>query len=172
MSTHFSCNLLHFVENLNVRYLFLIFFSMDFWTLMLLPFTEWEILLSSTLFLFILGMAWYMPNSPTGKIWTHYFPQPKKKPTISEMFPYFLGQLILGMIFVHTVMVVWMIANWYGLSQILSSVLVIKAFLGFVFIKELGSWLWEKKDFTLILIQVWYYLIGVLFAVVLLSYMK
>ena len=144
---------------------------MDFWTLMLLPFSEWEILLSSTLIMFIVGMVWYMPNSPTGKIFTQYFPVPKKKPPMKEVMPYLLGQMVLGFIFVHTAILIWMIGTMYGLSALLASILTIKAFMGFVFIRELGAWLWEKKAFSLVLIDVGYYLVGIIITLLLLNYM-
>jgi hypothetical protein len=145
---------------------------------MFLPFSEWALLISGMLLFFLLGWLWYNPITPTGKIWTSYFPMPKKMPPKSQFIIMMAFQLFMGFILAHTVMVIWMLlgritlddSSISVLSSIVKTIIITKLFMGFVFIKDLGHWYFEGKPFKLVLIGTGYYLVGVLGVCVMLSY--
>ncbi len=171
-----------------------------FLSIMLAPLSEWTILLSGTLLFFLLGWIWYHPMTPTWKIWTSYFPMPKKMPPKGQMIIMMAFQLFMGFVIAHTVMVIWTILgritlddlsilNMWDcplptndcsrlpmdvqvamLSSLVKSLIITKIFMGFVFIKDLGHWFFEKKPFILVVLGTGYYLVWVLGFCVLLSY--
>lgn len=147
-----------------------------FLSIMLAPLSEWTILLSGTLLFFLLGWIWYHPMTPTWKIWTSYFPMPKKMPPKGQMIIMMAFQLFMGFVIAHTVMVIWTILGritldeWAMLSSLVKSLIITKIFMGFVFIKDLGHWFFEKKPFILVVLGTGYYLVWVLGFCVLLSY--
>jgi hypothetical protein len=80
---------------------------MDFFALMLTPFSHIGILIGGTLIFFILGWLWYNPITPVGKVWFKYFPMPKKMPDGSQMAIMMLFQVFMSFILAHTVMTLW-----------------------------------------------------------------
>ncbi len=160
---------------------------MDFFSLMFSPFAHPALLTGGTLIFFVLGWLWYNPITPIGKIWIKYFPMPEKMPAPHQFIVMMLFQLLMGLIITHTVMTIWFILwgtyihcwgmavecpIWYNWNMwnIQNTLMIIKIFMGFVFIKDLGHWFFEKKPFPLVLIGVGYYLIGILGVCGLLSY--
>ena len=81
-----------------------------------------------------------------------------------------LFQLFLSLIFAHTVMLLWILLRGFGMSELVTSLFVIKTYMGFVFIKDLGHWFFEKRPFSLILVGVGYWLVGIIFTCILLSF--
>ncbi|MBP6981900.1 DUF1761 domain-containing protein [Candidatus Gracilibacteria bacterium] len=145
---------------------------MDFFTLMFAPFAHLGILAGGTLFFFVLGWFWYNPITPIGKKWMSYFPAMKEDKVMktADFAFMLLFQFFMGFVVTHTVMAFWMFVTQNSISEIFATLFLIKMYMGFVFIKELGHWFFEKKPFLLILISVGYYLIGILGVCALLSY--
>ena len=81
-----------------------------------------------------------------------------------------LLQLFMGFIVTHTVMTLWLFATGLGQANTLATLFIVKMYMGFVFIKDLGHWYFEKKPFPLVLISVGYYLVGILGVCALLSW--
>ena len=71
-------------------------------------------------------------------------------------------QLLMGFIVAHTTMTLWLFATANGLTASLATLLVVKMYMGFVFVKDIGHWYFEKRPFPLVLISVGYYLVGIL----------
>ena len=166
---------------------------MDFISFMFSPFSYPWVLAGGTLIFFLLGWLWYNLISPIGQIWTQYFPMPSKDqmPRWWPIAIMLLFQLFLGFIVTHTVMVIWIIlgdstlsfpifgsCEWMACSTSIQShigglfktLIILKIYLGFVLIKDLGHWYFEKKPFALVLIGVGYYLVGILGVCGLLTY--
>jgi Protein of unknown function (DUF1761) len=146
----------------------------DFFALMFIPFSHWEILVGGTLVFFVLGWIWYNPSTPVGKKWMEFngfkTPKPEDMPKGKGMAVMLIFQLFMGFIVTHTVMTLWIFATNMGQSDFLATLFIIKMYMGFVFIKDLGHWYFEKKPFGLVLIGVGYYLVGILGICGLLSY--
>ena len=81
-----------------------------------------------------------------------------------------LLQIFMGFVVTHTVVAFWLFATVNGLSETVATLFVIKLYMGFVFIKDIGHWFLEKKPFVLILISLGYWLTGVLGVCGLLAY--
>lgn len=163
---------------------------MDFLTLKFSPFDYPGLLAGGTLIFFVLGWLWYNPITPIGKIWINYFPMPKKweMPNSSQIIVMLIFQLFMGFVVAHTVMTLWiyifqtelntavLAMRWEHFqeitlhSKIFATLLIVKIYMGFVFIKDLGHWYFERKPFPLVLIGVGYYLVGILGVCALLSY--
>jgi Protein of unknown function (DUF1761) len=163
----------------------------DFISLMFVPFSHWEILMGGTLIFFVLGWTWYNPITPIGRAWMRLngfkTPKPEDMPKGKEMAVMLIFQLFMGFVVTHTVMTGWILAyksliapdegfrhmftfeEVYN-AKIFATLFIIKMYMGFVFIKDLGHWYFEKKPFGLILIGVGYYLVGILGVCGLLSY--
>lgn len=146
---------------------------MDFLTLMFeVPFSHWGILVGGTLIFFVLGWLWYNPITPIGKVWVSYFPMPKKEdmPTPPQFLVMMILQLAMGFIVTHTVVAFYLfaISNW--LTETLATFFIVKIYMGFVFIKDIGHWYFEQKPFPLVLVSVGYYLVGILWVCGLLAY--
>ncbi len=137
---------------------------MDFFSLMFAPFAHCGILIGGTAFFFLLGWFWYNPMTPIGKKWMSYFPEMKnnKMPKASDFALMLVLQLFMWFIMTHTVVAFWIFVTENGLSNTVATLFVVKMFMGFVFIKDLGHWFFEKRPFLLLLISLFYYLIGVL----------
>ena len=158
---------------------------MDFFWLMFSPFWHPGILAGGTLIFFVLGWLWYNPITPIGKIWIRYFPMPEKDkmPKWSQIAVMILFQIFMGFVVTHTVMVIWNLLGdimidypnfWtdggiWRPTSILSDIggigktlIMVKIYLWFVLIKDLGHWYFEKRPFPLVLIGVGYYLVGIL----------
>jgi Protein of unknown function (DUF1761) len=164
---------------------------------MLTPFSHWGVLIGGTMMFFILGWIWYNPITPIGRKWMELnnfeAPKPENMPKPHEFAVMLIFQLFMGFIITHTVMTIWGVLdilitpgirdciprdfsgcpaimphpNTHG---ILRTFIIIKIYMGFVFIKDLGHWYFEKKPFGLILIGIGYYLTGILGVCMLLSY--
>ncbi len=134
------------------------------------PFVYQGILLGGTLLLFVLGWLWYNPITPIGKVWIKHFPMPKKMPPKSQFLIMILFQIFLGFILTHTVMAFWLFVTGNGGTALDATLFVVKMYMGFVFIKDLGHWYFEGRPFSLVLIGVGYYLVGILGVCGLLSY--
>lgn len=145
---------------------------MDFISLMLTPFAHGAILGGGTLVFFLLGWLWYNPITPIGKVWIKHFPMPKpeKMPKWKEIVIMLVFQLFMGFIVTHTVMTFWLFATSMWLTETLATLFIVKMYMWFVFIKDLGHWYFEQKPFSLVLIWVGYYLVGILGVCGLLSY--
>ncbi len=143
---------------------------MDFFSIMFSPFSHPAILAGGTLLFFILGWLWYNPITPIGKIWVSYFPIPKELPKQNQLIVMIVFQLFMWFIVVHTVMAVWLFITANGISAGVTTLFIVKIYMGFVFIKDLGHWYFEQKPFKLVLISVGYYLVGILGVCALLSY--
>lgn len=137
---------------------------MDFFSLMFAPFTHLGILAGGTVLFFVLGWFWYNPITPIGKKWMSYFPAMKgdKVMKTTELACMLAFQIFMGLIVTHTVMAFWIFVTQNGVSEIFATLFVVKMYMGFVFIKDLGHWFFEKRPFILVLISVGYYLIGIL----------
>jgi len=135
-----------------------------FYALMLTPLSHWGILLVGTAVFFILGWLWYSPITPIGKKWATYFPPPSPADMPSASgFAVMMGiQLLMSVSYAWITILLWMIAHQYGLSPLFATAFVLKVYGGFVFIKDLGHWYFEKKPMTLTLIGLGYYLVGIL----------
>jgi|GEM_PF-4416293 len=146
----------------------------DFISLMFVPFSHWGILLGGTMIFFILGWIWYNPITPIGRKWMELNgfepPKPENMPKPHEFAVMLVLQLFMGFIVTHTTMTLWIFATNMGQSSILATLFLIKMYMGFVFIKDLGHWYFEKKPFLLIVIGIGYYLVGILGICGLLSY--
>jgi hypothetical protein len=161
----------------------------DFISLMFTPFSHWEILVGGTLIFFVLGWIWYNPITPIGRKWMELtgLEKPETMPKAHEFAVMLVFQLFMGFIVTHTVMTLWIFAyealipTHEGLRHIVSveeisnakllvTLFIVKIYMGFVFIKDLGHWYFEKKPFGLVLIGVGYYLVGILGVCGLLSY--
>lgn len=143
---------------------------MDFFTLMFTPFSHPAILAGGTAVFFILGWLWYNPITPIGKIWVSYFPMPAKMPAMNQLAVMIILQLFMGFIVAHTTMTLWLFATANGLTASLATLFIVKMYMGFVFIKDLGHWYFEQRPFALVLIGVGYYLVGILGVCALLSW--
>ena len=138
---------------------------MDFTTLMFdVPLAHWEILIGGTLIFFLLGWLWYNPITPIGKVWISYFPMPKKgdMPKPSQIVVMIFLQFAMGFIVTHTVVTFYLFALSSGLDKALATLFIVKIFMGFVFIKDIGHWYFENKPFPLVLVGIGYYLVGIL----------
>ncbi len=144
--------------------------NMEFFSLMFTPFSHPAILVGGTAVFFILGWLWYNPITPIGKIWISYFPMPTTMPAMHQFAVMVVIQLLMGFIVTHTVMAFWLFATVNGLSAGLATLFIVKMYMGFVFIKDIGHWYFEQKPFPLVLISVGYYLVGILGVCALLSY--
>jgi hypothetical protein len=144
----------------------------DFISLMFVPFSHWGILVGGTLIFFIIGWIWYNPITPIGQRWMELtgLEKPETMPKAHEFAMMLVFQLFMGFIVTHTVMTLWIFATNMGQSDFLATLFIIKMYMGFVFIKDLGHWYFEKKPFGLVLIGVGYYLVGILGVCGLLSY--
>ncbi len=151
---------------------------------MFTPFSHPAILAWGTLIFFILWWLWYNPITPIGKIWISYFPMPMKEkmPDSQQFIVMLIFQLFMGFVVAHTVMVIWILLWWVeipwicpnntfcdpqflstgNLDNLARTLLIVKIYMGFVFIKDLGHWYFEKRPFALVLIGVGYYLVGIL----------
>lgn len=149
-----------------------IYTNMDFFSLMFTPFSHPAILAGGTLVFFLLGWLWYNPITPIGQKWISYFPMMTSdcQPKTNEMITMMLLQFFMGFIVTHTVMAFWLFATANGLTASLTTLFVVKMYMGFVFIKDLGHWYFEKRPFPLVLISVGYYLVGILGVCALLAY--
>ncbi len=150
------------------------------------PFSHLGILAGGTLIFFVLWWLWYNPITPIGKVWVKYFPMPSKDqmPRWSQITVMILFQIFMGFVVTHTVMVIWLLL-WYidlpgircywswildwvtfdcqnHINDILKWLIIVKLYMGFVLIKDLGHWYFEKRPFSLVLIGVGYYLVGIL----------
>lgn len=166
---------------------------MDFFSLMFSPFSHPAILAGGTLLFFILGWLWYSPLTPIGKIWLRHFPMPAKEkmPKWSQIAVMILFQIFMGFVVTHTVMVIWNLLEilsqataikhctyeewiWacppYFITSWIKVLIITKIYLWFVLIKDLGHWYFEKRPFSLVLISVGYYLVGILGVCALLTY--
>lgn len=146
---------------------------MDFTTLMFtVPLAHWGILIGGTFIFFILGWLWYNPITPIGKVWVSYFPMPSKDkmPTPPQFAVMMILQLAMGFIVTHTVVAFYLFALSSGLNETLATFFIIKIYMGFVFIKDIGHWYFEGRPFPLVLISVGYYLVGILGVCGLLAY--
>ena len=145
---------------------------MGFLDVMYMPFLHpWTLIMSMAVF-FLLGWVWYSPTSPTGKLWFDALPHLKteKQPQWAEMVPMMLFQLFLSFVFAHTVMTLWILLRRFGFDDFFATLFLIKMYMGFVFIKDLGHWFFEKRPFSLILVGVGYWLVGIIFTCILLSF--
>ncbi len=95
---------------------------------------------------------------------------PKAMPDTNQLMVMVVFQLFMGIIVTHTVMAVWLFATANGISSGVTILLIVKIYMGFVFIKNLGHWYFEQKPFKLLLISFGYYLVGILGVCVLLAY--
>jgi hypothetical protein len=130
---------------------------MDFTTLMFsTPISHWGILLGGTCIFFILGWLWYNPITPIGKKWITYFPMPSKDkmPTPPQFVVMMILQLAMGFIVTHTVVAFYLFALSNGLDKTLATLFIVKMYMGFVFIKDIGHWYFEGRPFPLVLISV------------------
>lgn len=145
---------------------------MDFFSLMFAPFAHPGILVGGTILFFVLGWFWYNPITPIGKKWMSYFPvmKPGKAMKTKDFAIMLIFQIFMGFIVTHTVVAFWLFVTQNGLSDCIATLFIIKMYMGFVFIKDLGHWFFEKRPFLLILISVGYYLVGILGVCALLSY--
>jgi hypothetical protein len=96
--------------------------------------------------------------------------KPETMPKAYEFALMLIFQFFMWFIVTHTVMTLWIFATSMGQSNSLATLFIIKMYMGFVFIKDLGHWYFEKKPFGLVLIGVGYYLVGILGICGLLSY--
>lgn len=81
-----------------------------------------------------------------------------------------LVQVFMGFIVTHTVMAFWLFVTGNGGSTLDATLFVVKMYMGFVFIKDLGHWYFEGRPFSLVLVSVGYYLVGILGVCGLLTY--
>jgi hypothetical protein len=89
-------------------------------------------------------------------------PSKDKMPSGSQLAVMIVFQLFMGFIVAHTTMTLWLFATANGLTPSLATLFVVKMYMGFVFIKDLGHWYFEQRPFALVLIGVGYYLVGIL----------
>lgn len=134
----------------------------DFLALMMTPFAHLGILAGGTAIFFVLGWLWHNPITPIGKVWIKHFPMPKKMPPASQFAVMIVFQIFMGFIVTHTVTTFWLFVTQNGLSNTLATLFMVKMYMGFVFIKDLGHWYFEGRPFSLVLIGVGYYLVGIL----------
>ncbi len=139
---------------------------------MTIPLSHLDILLGGTFIFLLLGSFWFSPVTPIGKKWVSYFPNPEKStiPMNGKFIGIILLQIFMGFVVTHTVVAFWLFATVNGLSETVATLFVIKLYMGFVFIKDIGHWFFEKKPFVLILISLGYWLTGVLGVCGLLAY--
>lgn len=132
------------------------------------PFAHWEILLASTVLFFMLGMVWYSPSFPTGKVWMRYQKMDKNyKPNMTGIM---LGQLLMTLLFIQTILALWLALGPLGLADWVLASFILKIYGGFVVTKEVSSWLFERKPLPFIVVGVGYYLVGILIVVSMCSY--
>ena len=146
---------------------------MDIITLMItLPLSHIEILFGGTILFCMLGPLYFTPITPIGKKWVSYFPKPENEniPMSGAFVGVILLQIFMGFVVTHTVVAFWLFATASGLSETVATFFVLKLYMGFVFIKDIGHWFFEKKPFILILITLSYWLTGVLGVCGLLAY--
>lgn len=137
------------------------------------PINYWAVLLAGVSNM-IIGGLWYSPLF-FGKQWMHlmgltkeHMEHEKKKGMATSYLVSFIGALVMAYVLSH----VFVYASTYTKTSGVSAGLMVGfwSWLGFVATVGLGSMLWEKRPFSLYLINMAYYLVtlcvmGVILAV-------
>jgi len=137
----------------------------NFLSLMLAPLNHWGILISGMFVFFVLGWFWYNPIGYIGRKWMELNhlekPKPEDMPKPYEFIVMLIMQLFMGFSVTWIVMILWLLVTM-TVTPLFATLFVVKIYMGFVFIKDLGHWYFEQKPFTLVLIGIGYWLVGIL----------